>query len=102
MEMLIKHQFPPIVKDYEINLHRDLDISIKRLHEKWLKALEAKRAEVLSLAAEKGGIEEQLSKVDEHGIGVAKSLEELFTVRDTPLYRQKRGQSGQNSRSNLH
>jgi len=52
-----------------------------RLREKFLRSLEAKRAEVLALEAESGGTAAELAKLEEQGIEVSVQLGEVFAQR---------------------
>jgi len=52
---------------------------IRRLKERWLKALAVEREELLSLEAEKGGVDGQLSKLEEQGLEVSTGLKEVFS-----------------------
>ena len=54
---------------------------ILRLREKFLRNLEAKREEVLALAAESGGTAAALAKLQEQGVEVSIQLGEVFTQR---------------------
>jgi len=54
---------------------------VLRLREKFLRDLEAKRGEILALAAEAGGIAAELAKLQEQGIEVSAQLGEVFTQK---------------------
>ncbi len=54
---------------------------VLRLREKFLRDLEAKRGEILALAAEAGGIDAELAKLQEQGIEVSAQLGEVFTQK---------------------
>ncbi len=54
---------------------------ILRLREKYLRDLEAKRGEILALAAESGGSAAELAKLQEQGIEVSAQLGEVFTQK---------------------
>lgn len=52
-----------------------------RLRERFLRSLEAKRAEVFALEAESGGTAAELAKLEEQGIEVSVQLGEVFNQR---------------------
>jgi len=54
---------------------------VLRLREKFLRDLEAKRGEILALAAEAGGIDAELAKLQEQGIEVSTQLGEVFNQK---------------------
>ncbi len=61
-----------------------------RLREKFLRSLEAKRAEVLALEAETGGSAAELAKLEEQGIEVSVQLGEVFTQKGRGSQEQRR------------
>jgi len=63
---------------------------VLRLREKFLRALEVKRAEVFALEAESGGTAAELAKLEEQGIEVSVQLGEVFTQRSRGSQEQRR------------
>ncbi len=63
---------------------------VLRLREKFLRSLEAKRAEVLALEAEAGGTVAELAKQQEQGIEVSVQLGEVFTQKSRGSQEQRR------------
>jgi len=55
---------------------------VLRLREKFLRDLEAKRGEILALAAETGGIDAELATLHEQGIEVSTQLGEVFAQKN--------------------
>ena len=63
---------------------------VLRLREKFLRSLEAKRAEVLASEAESGGTVAELAKQQEQGIEVSVQLGEVFTQKSRGSQEQRR------------
>lgn len=63
---------------------------VLRLREKFLRSLEAKRAEVLDWEAKAGGSAAELAKLKEHGIEVSVQLGEVFTQKSRRSQEQRR------------
>jgi DNA primase len=78
LDNLTAKDFPPPIRDSEITRQKALYDCILRLQEKWLKSLEAKKKEILTVEAETGGITAQLAKLEEQGIEESKQLKEVF------------------------
>jgi len=75
LDTLINRDLPPTeVKQRYANC-------ILRLREKFLRSLEAKRAEALALEAESGGTSAELAKLEEEGIEPSVQLREIFAQK---------------------
>lgn len=78
LDNLTAKDFPPPIRDSEITRQRALHDCILRLRERWLKSLETKKKEILTVEAETGGITAQLTKLEEQGIEESRQLKEVF------------------------
>lgn len=78
LEHLLNKAYPPTLKEDEDKQKRVLDDCVIQLHEKLLKNLEFKKAELLAMEAELGGEEAELARLKELGIEESKQLKEVF------------------------
>jgi DNA primase len=76
-----------ITKNLPANqIEQKYDNCVLRLREEFLRSLEIKRGEVLALAAETGGIDAELAKLQEQGAEISAQLGEVF------IQKARRGQ----------
>jgi len=75
LDSLVKRDLPAT------QLERKCADCVLRLREKFLRSLEMKRQEVLTLEAESGGTAAELAKLEEQGIDVSLQLGEVFTQK---------------------
>ena len=78
LDNLMTKVFPPTLKEVESLQQQTLADCILRLRERWLKSLEAKKRELLTIEAETSGVTAQLAKLEEQGIEESKQLKEIF------------------------
>jgi DNA primase len=78
LDYLLAKSLPPTSPTERENVITGI---ILRLRENFLRSLEAKRGEVLALAAESGGAAAELAKLQEQGTEVSAQLGEVFTQR---------------------
>lgn len=79
LESLQAKEFPPSIDESENVRQQTMDDCILRLQEKWLRNLEARKAELLTMEAESGGSAAELNKLQEQGIEESKQLKSIFT-----------------------
>jgi len=75
LDSLINRSLPPT------QVEQRYVICSLRLREKFLRSLEAKRAEILALEAESGGTNAELAKLQEQGIETSIQLGEVFAQK---------------------
>jgi DNA primase len=85
LESLQAKEFPPSIDESDSLRQQTIDDCILRLQEKWLRNLEARKAELLTMEAESGGSAAELSKLQEQGIEESKHLKSIFTRRGRNL-----------------
>ena len=78
LDSLVAKSLPPTNQTERENVIASL---ILRLREKFLRSLEATRGEALASAAESGGTEAELAKLQEQGAEVSAQLGEVFAQR---------------------
>lgn len=81
LESLQAKEFPPSIDESDNLRQQTMDDCILRLQEKWLRNLEARKAELLTMEAESGGSAAELTKLQEQGIEESKQLKSIFTRR---------------------
>jgi DNA primase len=75
LDSLISKSLPPA------RTEERYDSYVLRLREKYLRNLEARKAEVLASVAEEGGTKAELAKLEEHGIEPSIQLGEVFSQK---------------------
>ncbi len=78
---LVNKNLPPAIRRSEPTRQRDLINCVLRLQEKLYRKLEAQKAAILEIEREKGGINSELSKLEEQGISSGQRLREVFVKR---------------------
>ncbi|MBM4454284.1 MAG: DNA primase [Chloroflexi bacterium] len=81
LESLLTKKFPPSIDESDDLRQQTMDDCILRLKEKWLRNLETRKAELLTMEAESGGPTAELIKLQEQGIEESKHLRSIFTKR---------------------
>ncbi len=78
---LVGRVFPPGVAEDERKRCSELEYCILRLSERASRRLEAEKEAILEAEREKGGVESELAKLKEQGIGSGQQLQELFVKK---------------------
>jgi DNA primase len=78
---LVKKNFPPAVEESEQTRHRHLDDCILRLKEELFRKLETEKEATLEIEREKGGVNSELSKLEEQGINSGQQLQDVFVKK---------------------
>jgi DNA primase len=78
---LVNENFPPAIRENERTRHLDLDNCILRLQEKLSRKSETQKEAMLEIEREKGGINSELSKLEEQGIKSGQQLQDIFVKK---------------------
>jgi DNA primase len=78
---LVNENFPPAIRENERTRHLDLDNCILRLQEKLSRKSETQKEAMLEIEREKGGINSELSKLEEQGIESGQQLQDIFVKK---------------------
>jgi len=78
---LVNKNFPPAIQESEQTRHRNLDDCILRLKEELSRKLETEKEAMLEIEREKGGINSELSKLEEQGIKSGQQLQDIFVKK---------------------
>lgn len=87
---LIDRAFPPDIAEDESKRRCELDYCILRLCEKASRRSEAEKQAILEAEREKGGVESELTKLEEQGIGSGQRLHEVFIKKGGKKWIQQR------------
>ena len=87
---LVDRAFPPGIGEDERKRRSELEYCILRLSERATRRSEAEKEAMLEAAREKGGVESELTKLEEQGIGSGQQLQEVFIKKGEKKWIQPR------------